>query len=105
MRPPSKITSPGARPRKPPTIPGFISEPEQARRLGESLATRRRNRRAGIGPPYVRYGRTVIYPEGADIKYLNSRLVDPEAPVPVRRGRPHGPGRERGSSGPIAAKP
>jgi hypothetical protein len=81
------IAGRGGRPRKPPTIPGFIEETEQAKRLGESLATRRRKRRAGIGPCYVQNGRQILYPVGADIKYLTGRPVDPEAPDPVRRGR------------------
>jgi hypothetical protein len=84
----SIITGRGGRPRKSPTIPGFISEADQAKRLGESLATRRRKRRSGIGPRYVRLGRQTLYPEGADLEYLTGRVVDPEAPEPVRRGRP-----------------
>ena len=71
----------GGRPRKPPTIPGFIEEAEQARRLGELLATCRRKRRAGVGPPYVQSGRRTLYPEDADVRYLNGRLVDPEGPA------------------------
>lgn len=82
------IAGRGGRPRKPPTIPGFILEEEQAKRLGELLATRGRKRRAGIGPRYVQNGRQILYLEDADVEYLIGRIVDPEAPEPVRRGRP-----------------
>jgi hypothetical protein len=84
----STITGRGGRPWKRPTKPGFICEAEHAKRLGESLATRRRKRCVGIGPRYVQSGRQILYPEGADIEYLTGRLVDPEASEPVRRGRP-----------------
>jgi hypothetical protein len=84
----STISCRGSRPRKLPTKPGFISETEQSKRLGQSLATRRRKQRAGIGPPYVRSGRQTPYPEDADIKNLTGRVVDPETPARVRRGRP-----------------
>jgi hypothetical protein len=75
-------------PARPPTIPGFISEAEQAKRLGESHQSRRRNRRAGRGPRYVRVGRWIMYRDGADTEYLQAREIDPEARAPVRRGRP-----------------
>lgn len=84
----STITGRGGRPWKRPTKPGFICEAEHAKRLGESVATRRRKRRVGIGPRYVQSGRQTLYPEDADVKYLIERVVDLEAPAPMRRDRP-----------------
>jgi hypothetical protein len=78
----------GFRPRKPPIIPGFILEEEQAKRLGGSLATRRLKRRAGIGPRYFQNGDQIFYPEDPDAEYLIGRLADPKGPEPVHRGRP-----------------
>ena len=84
----STITGRGDYPWKRPTKSGFICEAEHAKRLGELLATPRRKRGVGVGPRYVQNGRQILYAEGADVRYLNGRLVDPEAPAPVRRGRP-----------------
>jgi hypothetical protein len=84
----STITGRGGYPWKRPTKPGSICEAEHAKRLGESLATRRRKRRVGIGPRYVQSGRQTLYPEGDDVKYLIERVVDPEEPAPVHCDRP-----------------
>jgi hypothetical protein len=84
----STITGRGGHPWKRPTKPGLICEAEHAKRLGESLATRRRKKRVGIGPRYVQSGRQTLYPEDADVKYLIERVVDPEKPAPVHCDRP-----------------
>jgi hypothetical protein len=49
------------KPMKTPHIEGLHSEEEEADILGESLQTRRRNRRRGIGPKPIRHGRRYLY--------------------------------------------
>jgi hypothetical protein len=58
------------KPLAPLAIPGYITEAEQAVRLGQNLQTRRRNRRAGIGPTAVKVGRRFVYRDGADAEWL-----------------------------------
>jgi hypothetical protein len=77
------------KPALPVTIPGWHSEPEAAAMLGESLQTRRRNRRAGIGPRWVRHGRRVLYEDGSEAAYLAGLQEKAEAASEPRgRGRP-----------------
>jgi hypothetical protein len=69
------------------TIPNWHNEEEAARLLGEHLQTRRRRRRAGIGPKCVLNGREWLYPDGAEAAYLDALLQQKMEP-PRRRGRP-----------------
>jgi hypothetical protein len=72
-----------------PAVPGWHSEREAAKILGESLQGRRRNRRLRIGPKWVRHGRRILYPDGSEQEYLAGLLTQAEAAVaPPRRGRP-----------------
>jgi hypothetical protein len=73
-----------------PAVPGWHSEEEAARLLGEHLQTRRRNRQRGVGPEkWVRHGREVLYADGAEEGYLAELLKKAEAERgPPRRGRP-----------------
>src|SRR5262245_60912125 len=75
-----------------PAIPGWHSEEEAAQLLGEHIQTRRRKRQLGVGPKWVRHGRVVLYPDGAEEEYLAGLLKRAEAEreaAPVRpRGRP-----------------
>ncbi len=41
---------------------GYLSEEEIAAQRGKSTRTLRAERQAGVGPPYVRDGRSVLYP-------------------------------------------
>lgn len=80
--------SPGRKNSKP-KIPGWHGEEESAGLLGESVATRRRNRRRGIGPKWARHGRHILHPDGAEEEYLAELLRQQEAAAePPRRGRP-----------------
>ena len=74
-----------------PSIPGWHDDHESARLLGEDIQTRRRNRRMGIGPKWVRHGRHILYRDGAEEEYLAEKLAktEPER-APPRRGRPQG---------------
>jgi hypothetical protein len=75
-----------------PRVPGWHDEVEAAELLGESVPTRRRNRRRGIGPRWTRHGRRVMHPDGAEADYLAAQLAKAEAAAsPRRRGRPRGP--------------
>jgi hypothetical protein len=80
-----------------PAIPGWHSEERAAELLGEHIQTRRRKRQLGVGPRWIRHGRAVLYPDGAEAEYLAGLLKRAEAEreaAPVRpRGRPRkGPG-------------
>jgi hypothetical protein len=66
------------KPMQSPTIPGYFSEAEQATRLGIGLASLRRWRRLRIGPVSVRVGRRVLYPHGADEKWLATQQAEAE---------------------------
>jgi len=72
-----------------PSIPGYYSEEEQAKRLGISVVQLRRWRRAAIGPKSVRCGRHELYPHGGDEKWLTEKLAEAQRKATVRgRGRP-----------------
>jgi hypothetical protein len=74
-----------------PAVAGWHSEEEAARLLGEHLQTRRRKRKRGIGPKWVRHGRDILYPDGAEEEYLAGLLAKAETErEPRRRGRPRG---------------
>ena len=72
-----------------PVVPGWHSEEESARILGEHLQTRRRNRQRRIGPKeWVRHGRDVLYRDGCEERYLAELLEKAEAErESPRRGR------------------
>ena len=72
-----------------PCIPGWHSEEDAARLLGEHIQTRRKKRQRGIGPKWVRHGRDILYPDGAEEEYLAGLLKKAEAErESPRRGRP-----------------
>ena len=74
-----------------PRVPGWHDEVEAAELLGESVPTRRRNRKRGIGPRWARHGRRVMHPDGAEAEYLAQQLAKAEAAASPRgRGRPRG---------------
>jgi hypothetical protein len=72
-----------------PSIPGYRSEEEQAARLGISIYTLRRWRRAGIGPRPIRLGRNDLYPENEEARFLDEKQAAAEH-KPRGRGRPRG---------------
>jgi hypothetical protein len=65
----------------------FLSEEAAAAAIGKSLRTLRQWRRRGIGPPYVKFGRTIRYRKPfvehfrqAEIRPVRTRKgVKPEA--------------------------
>jgi len=72
-----------------PSVPGFISEEDQAKRAGVSLTTQRRWRKTGYGPRAVRYGRAWLYPENSDARFLAEQAAASENQhKPRSRGRP-----------------
>jgi hypothetical protein len=74
-----------------PAVDGWHSEELAARKLGETLPTRRRKRRQGIGPKSIIMGRHVLYRDGAEEKYLAELEAEAEASrKPRGRGRPRG---------------
>jgi hypothetical protein len=72
------------KPMRAPNLPGYKTEQEQADRLGWSLATLRRYRRMGGGPPFIMLGRRPMY--GDDTEWLAKQA--PRPAEPPRRGRP-----------------
>jgi hypothetical protein len=64
------------------TIPGYHSEEEHARRRGKSLRTIRLWRRLGIGSRWTKNGKTVLYPDDADVEDLKA---NERHPVRARR--------------------
>jgi len=58
-------------------IPGWISEEEQAQRLGRTVRTLRLWRQQRKGPPWASDGKYVRYREGGDEAWLESREVQP----------------------------
>jgi predicted DNA-binding transcriptional regulator AlpA len=57
----------------------LIDEKVLADQLGFKVQTLRNRRSRGEGPPYVKVGRSVRYRESDVEKYLQSKLIDPEA--------------------------
>jgi len=62
------------------SLPGYISEQEQAQRLNLTVRTLRKYRRQRIGPPWIKFGGRVIYPE--DLDWLKDQI---QMPVRSRR--------------------
>jgi hypothetical protein len=59
------------------TIPGYFSEEEQAKRLGKSVRTLRIWRQRGIGPAWTTIGKTIIYEQDNDRRWLKSQERQP----------------------------
>ena len=77
------------KPMKRVSVPDWHTEEEAAELLGESMGLRRRNRRAGIGPRWVRHGRRILYEDGSEHAYLRELQARAEAASEPRgRGRP-----------------
>jgi hypothetical protein len=65
-------------------IPGYLTEAEQAARLGKRPRTLQLWRKLGIGPAYTRSGRTVLYTDEAEKEYLKAQE---QTPVRSRHNR------------------
>jgi len=68
-----------------PTIPGYISEQEQAKRCGVTPSTLRRWRSKGFGPRAVLFGRIPMYRDDANERYLAQEEAAAEALRQARR--------------------
>jgi len=49
-----------------PNLPGYRTEAEKANQLGVTVRTLRKWRQRRIGPPFAKYGKTVVYPDDDD---------------------------------------
>jgi hypothetical protein len=58
-------------------IPGYTDERQTAEELGLCLRTLRKWRARGEGPPYVKIGKKVHYPDDPRTAWLKSRVVQP----------------------------
>jgi hypothetical protein len=56
---------------------GFISQHEQAARLGVTIRTLERWRKEHFGPPYCRAGKTVYYRDGSGEEWLRDNEKNP----------------------------
>jgi hypothetical protein len=61
--------------RKP--IVGYTSEAETAQELDVSVRTLRKWRQEGIGPPYVRFARQIIYGDESRAAWLKGQEIRP----------------------------
>jgi hypothetical protein len=77
------------------TVPGFITEAEQAKRIGKTIRTLQLWRKQGIGPAWTKAGNTVLYGENSAADWLKANEQ-----TPVRERRKHGPRRERAENRP-----
>jgi DNA-binding transcriptional MerR regulator len=64
------------------TIPGYRTEEQQAERLGKTVRTLRLWRQQGIGPAWIKAGKSVLYSEDSDVRWLKSLE---QRPVRARR--------------------
>jgi predicted DNA-binding transcriptional regulator AlpA len=55
------------------SIPNLLTAKEAAYRLKLSVSWLAKARMRGDGPPYVKVGRSIRYPEGAISEWVNSR--------------------------------
>jgi hypothetical protein len=58
-------------------VPGYRTEAKQAERLGKTPRTLAAWRKRGIGPRWVRNGKTILYPEDGDIVWLKANEQQP----------------------------
>ena len=58
-------------------IPGYTPERQTAEELGKTLRTLRLWRRQGKGPPFMKLGDQVHYPDEARAAWLKSLIVAP----------------------------
>jgi hypothetical protein len=63
----------------------LMSEEEAAAEVGKTVRTLRQWRKRGVGPPYVRIGRTVKYRRPALVEHYRQRVI---IPVHERQVRP-----------------
>jgi hypothetical protein len=61
----------------PKRIPGYTPEPETAAELNQSVHTLRKWRQLRIGPPWVKVGRDVYYPDDERAAWIRSNIVRP----------------------------
>jgi len=58
-------------------IPGYRTDSEQAQRINRTTRTLASWRRRGIGPRWVKLGKSVLYPEDGDIDWLKANEQHP----------------------------
>jgi hypothetical protein len=58
-------------------IAGYITEEEQARRLGKAIRTLRHWRKMRVGPPWTSDGKNILYAEDAATRWFKSREREP----------------------------
>jgi hypothetical protein len=58
-------------------IAGYSSEPATAKALNVSVRTLRKWRQRGMGPPWVKVGRQVVYSDESRVAWLKGSEVRP----------------------------
>ena len=61
----------------------FIPPKEYSLRFGRSISSQCRDRRDGLGPPFIVHGNQVLYPLSLAMEYWSSKLVQSSAEVPI----------------------
>lgn len=60
-----------------PNIPGYRTEAEAAKKYGKTVRTMQLWRQQRVGPPYVKLGNTVMYPDPEGDKWLRDQVQQP----------------------------
>jgi hypothetical protein len=58
-------------------LPGHTDERNLARELGQSLSTLRSWRARGLGPPWLKVGHQVLYPDAERHEWLRKQVIQP----------------------------
>ncbi len=58
-------------------MPGYSTEAEKAEQLGKTVRTLQYWRQKRIGPPFVKLGNTILYPDDESDKWLRALVQQP----------------------------
>jgi hypothetical protein len=66
-----------AKTKLPTHVPGFTDERQTAKEFGQRLCTLRAWRQRGKGPPWVKVGHQILYPDAERLEWLRKQVVKP----------------------------
>jgi hypothetical protein len=61
----------------PPILEGYLSEPETAEAIHKTPRTLQSWRQQGIGPAYIKVGKTIYYERSALLAWLKAQQTEP----------------------------
>jgi hypothetical protein len=78
-------------------IEDFYTEEQLANEINRSARTIARMREAGVGPPWKRLGKIIIYPKNAAKEWIHADVIDPvrNRRARTRKASPRPPPSER----------